>query len=379
MAVQLGIDVLTANNFDVLAGKRVGLMTNPSGVNRDLVSTVDVLRHADAVNLVALFGPEHGVFAVEADGMAVDDGRDPRTGLMAFSLYGATMRPTAAMLAEIDVMVVDIQDVGVRFYTYIWTLSHVLEACGAAGVPVIVLDRPNPLGGVAVHGALLDARYDTMVGRRALPVQHGLTIGEFARLFNGEWNPTPADVSVVTCDGWQREMLWPDTGLMWVPTSPAMPNLTTVAHYPGACFIEGTTLSEGRGTAIPFEVVGMPGMDGWALAEQLNALGLDGVRFRAHPFIPMSSKHKNEKCFGVQVHITDAQAYNPLHSWMYILEAIWKSYGDQVGWNETHFDRLIGDPHARQDIEQGNVDAMLARWAQDVEAFNAQREPYLLY
>lgn len=379
MAVTLGIDALIRDRFAPLQGKRVGLLTNPSGVNHALTSTADILHGADSVNLVALFGPEHGVFAVEADGAAVADGVDGRTGLPAYSLYGDNVRPTADMLDGIDVLLVDIQDVGVRFYTYIWTLSYVLEACGAHGTSVRVLDRPNPLGGDVVRGPMLDPRYNTMVGRVPMPVQHGMTLGEFAGWFNAEHNPTPAALSVVRMEGWRRAMRWADTGLVWVTTSPAMPALTTVAHYPGACFIEGTTLSEGRGTALPFEVVGAPHVDGFALAERLNRAGLDGVRFRPHPFVPNASKHAGERCFGVQAHITDPLTYDPLRAWIHVLATVWDMQPNAVDWHAAHFDRLIGDPTARESIERGEVDTLLARWTAEAAAFDVARQPYLLY
>ena len=338
-AVLLGIDRLMAKDFEPLRRRRVGLLTNPSGVDSKLCPTTDLLAQADAVNLVALFAPEHGFTATVADGEKFDDTTDPRTGVPVFSLYGDSMRPTAEMLNAVDVIVVDIQDVGARFYTYVWTLSHLLEAAGEHDTEVLVLDRPNPLGGSAVRGAVLDEQFDTLVGRYPIPIQHGMTIGELAQMFNAVWNPTPAPLTVIPYAGWDREMRWHQTGLTWVPPSPAMPHLHTVQNYPGACLVEGTTLSEGRGTALPFQVVGAPFIDGPALADALNGLDLPTVTFRPHTFTPSTSKYAGEVCGGVQVHLLTAAA-DAVEIWVRVLTVIWEQYGAQVAWRDAHFDRL---------------------------------------
>lgn len=379
MSVQLGIDSLIASKFAALYGQRVGLLTNPGGVNRQLQETLMLLHESDAVNLVALYSPEHGLAAVAADGAAVSDSREPRTGLPVHSLYGDFMRPTAQMLADVDVVVVDIQDVGVRFYTYLWTLSYMLEACGEEGVRVVILDRPNPLGGEVVRGAVLGAEFDTLVGRKPIPIQHGMTLGELAKMYNALWNPTPCELTVIACEGWRRADLWNQTGLTWVPTSPAMPHFSTVLHYPGACFLEGTNFSEGRGTALPFEVTGAPFMDGYAIAAWLNLLALPGVTFRPHHFTPTASKFAGEVCSGLQAHITDPAAYDPLSVWVHVLAVLWKMQPDHAEWRPHHFDRLCGDAHARTEIERGQVDGLLRRWAAQSTEFRAQRAPYLLY
>ena len=281
MMINAGIEVLVAQQFRLLKGKRVGLMTNPSAVNHDLISTYDILHQAPDVNLTALFGPEHGLVAAAPDAMAVANATDSRSGLPIYSLYGDTYRPTADMLRDVDVLVCDIQDIGVRFYTYIWTVSYILEACGEHGVEVVILDRPNLLGDT-VAGPPLEAAFASFVGRFNIPIQHGMTLGELAQMINGEWNATPADVTLVACAGWQRRMQWDETGLPFVTSSPAIPHFQTTLHYPGACLIEGTQLSEGRGTALPFEIVGAPYIDAAALAEHLNAPAFPGVYFRPH-------------------------------------------------------------------------------------------------
>lgn len=385
--VRTGIDVLVADNFAPLHGMRVGLMTNHSGVNRDLVSTVRLLHHSDAVQLVALYGPEHGVAGSAGDGEAVADGRDPLTGLAVYSLYGDTMRPSAEMLAPIDVLVCDIQDVGARFYTYLWTVSHVLEACGAHEVGVMILDRPNPLGGEAIAGRGLDAPLASFVGRYDIPMQHGMTLGELGQMLNATVNPTPANLLVVPCQHLSRAMVWEDTGLPFVPPSPAMPTPTTAAHYPGACLLEGTNLSEGRGTALPFEVVGAPYVQADALADQLNALGLAGVRFRPQRFEPSASKHAGVMCEGVQAHITERRAYRPIETWLHVIHTIRQMYPDDFGWREPFregdasiFDKLIGSARPREQLDSGvDVETIMAGWETYCNHFREQRTPHLLY
>ncbi len=376
MSVQIGIDVLRADNYAVLRGRRVGLLTNLNAVDGDLVTTYDILRTASQVKLTAIFSPEHGLAAVAADGESVHSSVDPLTGLPIYSLYGETKAPTAEMLADVDVIVGDIQDIGVRYYTFTWTVTHVLEAAGKAGIPVVILDRPNPLGS-RVIGMPLDPRFASLVGRFPVPTQPGMTLGELAQLVNARWNPTPAPLSVIPCGGYRPNMLWDDTGLIFVPPSPNMPHVSTVQHYPGACLIEGTSLSEGRGTALPFEIVGAPGIDGAALAKTLNAHGLAGVRFRPYSFRPTASKYVGEVCGGVQAHITDAHAYQPLEVWLTVLAAIYQQ--QPFTWND-HFERLIGVDGVRDLIERNApFDELFAQARAFCTAFAQQRQPYLLY
>lgn len=388
--VETGIEVLRADGFAALRGKRVGLLSNPSGVDAQMNSTVDILRGAPGVELVALFGAEHGVLAAAGDGEHVASAIEPRTGLIAHSLYGDTLRPTAAMLDGLDAVVCDIQDIGARFYTYVWTLSHILEAAGEHGVAVVVLDRPNPLGGVRIDGGGLVPACASLVGRYDIPIQHGMTLGELARLLNGVWNPSPAELTVIACRGWRREMTWQATGLPFVPPSPAMGHVSTAQHYPGACLLEGTTLSEGRGTVLPFEVVGAPYIDPHGLAEALNALDLPGVRWRAHTFRPTASKYAGQTCHGVQAHITEPAAYRPALAWLHVIHTVRHRYPDDFGWTppyETgagatlrHFDRLVGDPAVREQIDAGvPVAEITAGWGAVRVAFAGQCAPYRLY
>ncbi len=378
MSVHTGIEVLREDCFRVLHGKRVGLLTNPSAVDRFLRSTVDILRTAKGVNLVALFSPEHGFAAAASDGEHVASQIDPRTGLMIHSLYGATMKPTPDMFDGLDLVVCDLQDIGVRYYTYAWTVTYMLEAAGAAGIPVMVLDRPNPLGDW-IDGQLLDMAYASMVGRAPIPIQHGLTLGELAKLFNTKWNPTPAELTVIPCDGYRCGMTWEETGLPFVPTSPAMPHLSTVEQYPGTCLVEGTNLSEGRGTALPFEIVGAPFIDSDKLIERLNTMNFIGTGFRPHSFKPTASKFAGEVCHGIQVHRVGSD-FHPLKVWIAVISAIRHLYPDQFEWKPSHFDRLAGSSKLRQQIDAGeSTNDIIASWADDLAQFQALRREVLIY
>lgn len=382
--LRVGIDVLQQEAFAPLVGKRVGLFTNPSAVDAELISTYQRFVASD-VNLVALFAAEHGAFGRAADGELIANMVDPATDIPIRSVYGKQHRPSAEMLADLDVMVCDIQDIGVRYYTYQWTMTHIIEACGEYGIPVVVLDRPNPLGDV-VAGRGLDAGFDSLVGRFDVPMQHGLTIGEMMQLFNGEWNTTPADLTIIPCEGYQRHMTWEQIQRPFVPPSPNMPHLSTVRHYPGACLVEGTNLSEGRGTALPFEIVGAPFMDARSLAAELNQFGLQDVRFRPHFFTPTTRKHANEACEGVQVHITGA-SFEPIKTWITVFHAVKEMYPNDFDWqppfvagDHPPFDKLIGSDQPRIALENGaSVAEIMQGWDDFAQAFRELCQPYLLY
>jgi uncharacterized protein YbbC (DUF1343 family) len=391
MAVRTGIEVLRDEGFELLAGRHIGLLANPSSVDSRLHNTGTILWQAPSVNLIALFSPEHGFAASAPDAEKVASSRNKQTGLPVHSLYGETYRPTADMLTDIDVIVCDIQDIGVRYYTYIWTVTHILEAAGEYGVDVVILDRPNPLGGVEIVGPPIGERFTSFVGRFPVPICHGMTLGELAQMVNGIWNPTPAALTVVKCAGWQRSMGWEDTGLPWVSPSPAMPHLSTVQQYPGACLIEGTSLSEGRGTALPFEIVGAPWIDAPALARQLNAQQWDGVLFRPHTFEPTDSKWRGETCHGVQVHVLDAAKWRSVEVWLSIIRETRLLYPEQFEWlppqspgveagDVYHFDRLIGSDDVRRQIDTGVPPTnIIAGWSDSCQKFKKQREPFLIY
>ena len=302
-----------------LKGKRLGLVTGPTGLTRQFQPTIDLLR--EQFRLCALFSPEHGLYGEVQAGDKVASTIDARTGLPVHSLYGATREPSPDMLEHLDALVFDMQDIGVRYYTYAYTLSHVMKVCSRLDMPLYVLDRVNPLGGVTVAGNILDPAFASFVGEYALPVVHGLTIGEFARWVNRETG-MGCPLEVIPCKGWKREMSFEQTGLPWVMPSPNMPSVDTVRCYAGTCLFEGTNLSEGRGTTRPFELVGAPSLDGETLAKEMNRLSLPGVIFRSVYFRPTFSKHANTPCAGVQLHITDAARFNGYRTGLHLLHQI---------------------------------------------------------
>ncbi len=373
--IDTGLHVLLADQPALLHDRRVGVVTHPPAVMPNLTSAVEALREAD-VNVTALFGPEHGFDGAAADGATVPDALDPRTGLPVFSLYGPTPEPTAAMLANIDVLVFDMQDIGARFYTYLSTLWHVLRGAARHARSVIVLDRPNPIGGTRVDGPLVAPGYESFVGVAPLPIRHGLTLGELARYFNAEFH-MDADLTVVTMRGWQRSMWFDETGLPWVPTSPAMPHLSTATVYPGMCLIEGTNLSEGRGTALPFEIVGAPWLKGDTLARSLNRLDLPGVRFRPITFEPWAGKHAQQLCAGVQVHVIDRLRFEPIITGLRVIAAARAQQPDRFEFHPSGFDRLYGSARGREMIEAG--ESITAEWAAEVDRFVATTPGYWLY
>jgi uncharacterized protein YbbC (DUF1343 family) len=379
MQVKLGIDRVLEEELDVFAGQRVGLITNPTGVNRDLVSTVDLLRQHPDVELVALFGPEHGARGEVQDGLAVEAYTDPATRLPVYSLYGKTNKPTREMVAGLDALAFDIQDVGVRFYTYLSTLVLGLEAAAEYGLRFVVLDRPNPITGVKVEGNLLDPAFQSFVGCGPLPIRHGLTLGELALFFNDELE-IRADLTVVPLAGWTRDQWSDETSLAWIPPSPNMPTLDTATVYPGTCLFEGTNLSEGRGTTQPFEWIGAPWIDGAAWARELNDLDLLGVRFRPVTFVPTFSKFTNEICQGVQVHVRDRDRFEPVRTGLTLLATARRRWPDHFEWKPGHFDRLMGTDQVRLALEQGAaVEAICARWEAAEADFVRRSREYWLY
>lgn len=383
--VVTGLDILLHEKLDLLKNKNVGLITNPTGVTRNLQSNIDALREA-GVKLVALFGPEHGFAASAADGTAVDSGRDARTGLPVYSLYGKIRKPTKEMLHGIDILLYDLQDVGVRFYTYTATLGLALEACAEHHVKMIVLDRPNPINGNLVEGAILDSTLQSFIGHGPLPIRYGMTLGELAQFYNRELGIN-AELQVVQLRGWKRDMWFDQTGLLWVTPSPGIPQLATTIPYPGICFIEGTNLSEGRGTGLPFEVLGAPFIDGYALADYLNALKLEGVIFRPTAFVPSSSKHAGKECFGVQLHIADRNTFRAIPTGLHVVAACHEIAPDKFEFLKTsweghppHFDLLTGDKHVREGlVARQSIASMMSTWETGLEQYHAKRNKYLLY
>jgi len=382
-----GIEILLDERIDLVRGKRVGLVTNPTGVDRGLHSAVDLLARHPQVELVALFGPEHGVRGDAQAGEHVGSSRDRATGLPVHSLYGEHREPTPAMLEGIEVLVFDIQDVGTRFYTYPYTLAGVLRAARRAGIPVVVPDRPNPVGGTQVEGPVLEPEYASFVGLFPIPVRHGMTLGELARLFNEEF-AIGAELHVVPVRGWTRARAEPGQALAWVMPSPNMPTPDTALVYPGTALFEGTNVSEGRGTTRPFETVGAPFVDADALAARMNALELPGVRFRPVRFTPTFSKHAGELCGGVQLHVIDRDAFLPVRTGLALVKAIHDLYperfrfleGDAQNQGRPFFDLLAGNGWIRQAILAGEpLEAIEARWQPGLRHFEELRRPYLIY
>lgn len=386
--IELGIDVLQQQNFEPLVGKRVGLFTNGSGVDSQLRSTYDILWEAENVNLVAIFAPEHGFAGAEQAGESIDTQTDPRTGILAFSLYGATYAPTADMMNAVDVIVVDIQDIGIRYYTFMWTMTYILEACGKYGVEMLILDRPNPLRRWFAK-PVLDMSVSSLVGRFPVPVVHGLTIGEMARLVNGEWLDTSAELDVIPCHYYKPHMDWNEVGLYWIAPSPNMPSYSTIVHYAGSCLIEGTNLSEGRGTTLPFEVIGAPWVDSHQLANIINQEILQNqvtdIIARPHSFKPVISKYANEVCHGIQLHVYDYEVFDAVSIWLDIIDTIRKLYPEDFEWlppyqdgGHYHFDRLIGIPDFRL-VENFNEALETESVDDDMDMFMKLRQKYLLY
>ena len=379
---RLGIDVLLEQRLDLLRGKRVGLVTNATGVDAQLRSSVDRFAAQREFTLVALFGPEHGVRGDVQAGDKVASSRDAVTGRPVHSLYGEHREPTAGMLAGIDVLVFDIQDVGTRFYTYPYTLAGVMRAAKHAGIPVVVADRPDPMGGVLVEGPVLEPALASFVGLFPIPLRHGMTLGELAALFNTEFG-IGAELHVVTMHGWQRGDEPLRAALPWVPPSPNMPTPDTALVYPGTGLLEGTNVSEGRGTTRPFETLGAPWVDARALAKRLDAMNLAGVRFRPTWFTPSFSKHAGQTCAGVQLHVTDRAAFRPVRTGIAVLKALHDQHPEDFAFlpgDPPFFDHLAGVPWLREAIMRGDsVEAIEARWAPALEQFRAVRQRYLLY
>ncbi|QDU85075.1 hypothetical protein Pla163_22000 [Planctomycetes bacterium Pla163] len=376
LEVLCGIDVLERDDFAPLADRRVGLITNHTGLCRDGRRTVDVLWRAPNVDLVALFSPEHGFEGVlDEEGIAHDT--DAGTGLVVHSLYGETRRPTAAMLEGLDVLVFDIQDIGCRFYTYVSTMGLALEAAAEHGVAFVVLDRPNPLGGDLVEGPVQDAGLRSFVGFHEVPVRHGLTVGELARMFVTERELDVA-LEVVRAEGWQRAATLDRTDLVFTAPSPNMRRLSQALFYPGVGLLEFTNLSVGRGTDTPFERIGAPWIDGPRLARAFASKGTPGVAATPVRFVPASSVHAGEVCEGLDLFVTDRSVFRSLDLGYAIAQCLRELYPEV--WDRSRYDRLLGDADTRAALEEQRPTAEVrAAWERETAAFRARRAPFLLY
>ncbi|MFB0504203.1 MAG: exo-beta-N-acetylmuramidase NamZ domain-containing protein [Candidatus Bathyarchaeia archaeon] len=383
--VKAGVEVLTRRSFEIIKGKRVGLVTNQTGVTESLRHVADVLYESPEIKLTALFGPEHGIRGDLQGGHVVESYADGRTGVPVYSLYGETKKPTMDMLSNVDVLLFDIQDVGARYYTYICTMSYAMEAASDSGIPFIVLDRPNPINGVSVEGNILNPEFKSFVGRYPIPVRHGMTVGELAMLFNAEYR-IEADLKVVRMEGWLRDMWFDETGLVWVQPSPNIPTLETAIVYPGTCLLEGTNVSEGRGTTKPFELLGAPWIDSSKLTAELRSRRLPGALFRQAHFTPAFSKYRGERCSGVQVHVTERDTFRPFETALHIVDAVRRLNLDRFEWakpesgSRYYFDTLAGTDKIRKRLCDGSsVSEMIDGFQEELSAFMEMSKNYILY
>ena len=387
MRVTLGSERLIASRQ--LKGKRVGIVSNPASIDAEYRHIVRRLAERADVHLGAIFGPQHGFRADVQDNMIeTPHGRDASWRVPVYSLYSETREPTAEMLQGLDVLVVDLQDVGSRIYTFVYTMAHCLRAGKKHGVPVIVCDRPNPIGGIKIGGPMLVKEFESFVGQFPIPLRHGMTIGELAKFFNDACG-IGADLTVVPMERWQRSMYFDDTGIPWVMPSPNMPTLDTAVVYPGTVLFEGTNVSEGRGTTRPFELIGAPWIDAEALAAKLMSHRMPGVHYRATMFEPTFQKHAKQACGGVQIHVLDRNAFLVVQSAVAVLTEIrlqnparfeWRQPPYEYEKEKLPFDILAGSSELRQQIEAGiPARTIYYSWQDGHDRFARKREPYLLY
>ncbi|MCK6165530.1 DUF1343 domain-containing protein [Bacillus pumilus] len=379
-AVKTGIETLLSGNLSWLKGKRVGLITNPTGIDANMKSSVDLLFEHPNIKLTALYGPEHGVRGDAQAGEGVESYTDEKTGLPVYSLYGKTRKPTPDMLKDVDVLLFDIQDVGARYYTYIYTMAYAMEAAKENNIPFVVLDRPNPIGGLKVEGPVLEPEHASFVGLYPIPLRHGMTTGELAKFFNKEFHIN-ADVTVIKMKNWKRSMTFDDTKLPFVLPSPNMPTVDSTFVYPATGLIEGTNVSEGRGTTKPFELIGAPYINSSELADHLNQLKLKGVQFRPVSFTPTFSKHAGKLSHGVQLYVTDSSSFEAVKTGLSIIKAIHDLYPKDFQFLQTgSFDKLIGNGWIKEEINQGtSVKHIMKRYHHDLKSFEKKRKKYLIY
>lgn len=386
-SVSLGSDQLVASHR--LQGRRVGIVCNPASIDARFRHIIDRIVAAPGVTLAAVFGPQHGFHSIVQDNMVeTPHAQHPRYGVPVYSLYSDTREPTAEMLRGLDLLIIDLQDVGTRVYTYVYTMANCLRAARRHGVPVIVCDRPNPIGGVAVEGPVLQAGLESFVGQFAIPLRHGMTIGELARLFNEDFG-LGADLDVIPMAGWTRTMYYEDTGLSWIMPSPNLPTMDNAVVYPGGVLFEGTAVSEGRGTTRPFELIGAPWVDADRLVETLSALKLPGVVFRPVQFEPTFQKHARQICGGCQLHVTDRPTFEPVTVAVALMQAIRQQDPGSFAWRQPPYeyeqvklpiDILAGTERLREQIDDDlTADAITAGWRSSLDEFDTQRQRVLLY
>ncbi len=385
----LGIERLCESDLGLIRGERVGLVCNQASVDHEFRHSADVLRSNEGVNLTALFGPQHGIRGDVQDNMVeTPHVLDKETGLPVYSLYSETREPTEEMLAGLDVLVCDLQDVGCRIYTFVYTIANCMRAAAKFGKRVVVCDRPNPINGVSVEGNVLETEFASFVGQYPIPTRHGMTAGELARMFNSHWGIN-CELEVVTMEGWSRDLWFDETDAPWVIPSPNMPTLDSATVFPGTVHLEGTQVSEGRGTTRPFELVGAPYIEAAEFERHLQAVGLPGVRFRASNFLPTFQKHAGAVCGGVQIHVTERQSFKPVITGVAVVKACFDLYGESFRWKEppyeyvfdkNPFDVISGGDALRQSIERGDsLEDIANSWAEGLSEFTSLRSEYLLY
>lgn len=387
--VKIGLETLLESKLDLLKGSRVGLIVNPSSINSRFEQAADLFHQHPEINLTALFGPQHGIRGETQDNMIEwQTFRDKRTGLPAYSLYGETRKPAAAVLSDVDVLVFDIQDVGTRVYTFVYTMALAMEAARECGKRFVVLDRPNPINGIQIEGNILEPEFQSFVGMFPIPMRHGMTAGELALMFNQEFK-IGCELEVVRMEGWRREMWYEDTNLPWVIPSPNIPTVDTAVVYPGSVMVEGTNVSEGRGTTRPFEIIGASFIDPYELIDQLKKENLPGVVFRPLHFQPTFQKFGGEVCGGVQIHVTERQSLKPVITGVAVISAIRRIYPEQFEWktppyeyvyDKLPFDVINGSSRLRNQIETRTPLAEIeASWANGLNEFAGRRRQFLLY
>lgn len=387
--IKLGLEVLLEEKLDLLRGADVGLICNPTTVNHGFQHAADLFHAHPAIHLTTLFGPQHGIRGETQDNMIEWEGfRDRQTGVMAHSLYGTTRKPTEEMLREVDVLVFDVQDVGTRVYTFIYTMAMAMQACQEFGKKMIVLDRPNPIGGRQIEGSILERGHESFVGMFPIPMRHGLTVAELALLFNQEFG-IGCELEVIPMHGYNRDWYYDETDGPWILPSPNLPTIEGCVVYPGTVFLEGTLISEGRGTTRPFELVGAPYADAYEVAEFLNSHSLPGVYFRPHSFLPTFQKHTGHICHGVQIHVQSRLDFQPVITGIAIIQAFHDLYPQAFRWKEPPyeyelerlpFDVIAGTKNLRDQIEnQLALSEIAASWNTDEKTFRAQRHAVLLY
>ena len=387
--VKIGLEKILDEEVRHLKGMRVGLICNQASVNRKFQHAADLFYENAEINLTTLFGPQHGIRGDVQDNMIeTAHTTDKMTGLPIYSLYSETREPTAEMLENLDALVFDLQDVGCRVYTFIYTMANAMRACAKYGKRFFVLDRPNPIGGEKVEGNLLEAGYESFVGQFPIPMRHGLTVGELAQFFNKHFNIN-CDLSIIKMDGWERDFYMDETNAPWVMPSPNMPTIDTTVVFSGTVYFEGTQISEGRGTTRPFEIVGAPYINSEDLRDVLASLELGGVMFRSINFLPTFQKHHGVSCGGVFLHVTDRDVFEPVITGIAVVKTIYDLYKSEFKWKDTAyeyvfdknpFDVISGTDKTRIQIESGlNVNEIKNSWNVDEKSFSDEREEFLLY